>query len=106
MNSIAREKFFSGSAPQRIWMSAILVCFGVMVDRALHLFHGSRRDDVDLRDHHALDWFAHCAVGPFNRLRVADLFQNIVTFDQFAERRVLMIEPVDWRETNEKLATR
>jgi hypothetical protein len=25
MNSIAREKFFSGSGPQRIWMSATLV---------------------------------------------------------------------------------
>src|SRR5438046_9528024 len=25
MNSIAREKFFSGSAPQPIWMSAIFV---------------------------------------------------------------------------------
>src|SRR5439155_13778703 len=29
MNSIAREKFFSGSAPQPIWMSATLVASAI-----------------------------------------------------------------------------
>jgi hypothetical protein len=29
MKSMAREKFSSGCAPQRIWISAILVVFGI-----------------------------------------------------------------------------
>ena len=35
--------------------------------------------------------------------RVADFLQHVVAFDQFAKRRVLMIEPRYRRETNKKL---
>ena len=51
-----------------------------------------RRHDFDTFDYHAFRGLAHFALWISLDRRVADFLQNIIAFDQFAERRVLPIE--------------
>ena len=68
---------------------------GVLL-RALRgeLFDRTSRHDVDLVDHDALSRLTHFAHAVLGHGRITDFSQHIIAFNQFAERRVLMIEPV------------
>src|SRR5215467_8877185 len=117
MKSKACEKFFSSSAPQRIWMRATRVICGFAINRwiltadfwtakggntyksALRfaersnynncLFHRVGRCDPNALDHDALRRLAHFTDVVFRHWRIADLFEDILALDQFAERGVL-----------------
>src|SRR5215475_14282996 len=122
MKSTARAKFSSGTGPQRIWIKAIFVIpseveesrcvtskvfrLGVSTSRnmtaSLSLYR-RRRHNFDAVDHDTfgrLAWFAHVI---FDDRDVTDFLQHIIAFDQFAERRVLMVESVYGCETDEEL---
>ena len=51
------------------------------------LLQGVRRHDFDTFDYHAFRGLAHFALWISLDRRVADLLQNVIAFDQFAERR-------------------
>ncbi len=68
-----------------------------------YLLHGIRRHDFDALDHDAFGRFARFAHAVSGHLCVTDFFQNIIAFDQLAERRVLMVEPAYRGEAEEEL---
>ncbi len=74
--------------------------------RGTRLLDRIRRHDLDAFDYHPLGRFAHFARAASVYRRVTDLFEHVVAFDQFSERRVLMIETRNMRETDEKLRSR
>ena len=59
-----------------------------------------RRHDLDAFDHHPVGRFAHLARAVSGHGRITDLFEHVVALDQFSERRVLMIETWNRRETD------
>src|SRR5438045_9367355 len=68
------------------------------------LFHRVCRHDLNAGNRDALRGFATRPIRPRHRWGVADLIEHIQAFDQFAKRRVLMIEPMNGLKTNEELA--
>src|SRR4026209_1094491 len=111
INSNARPRFFSGSAPQRIWINPIFVMSSGSRDisrffenskRFLDfarndnsvtesLFHRISWDDFDALDHHAFGRLARFAHAVLGHLDVTDFLQHILAFDQFAKGGVLVI---------------
>src|SRR5216684_5446561 len=67
--------------------------------------HGIRRHDFDALDHDAFGRFARFAHAVFYHRSVTDFLQHIVAFNEFAERRVLMVEPAYRGEADEELRT-
>jgi hypothetical protein len=69
------------------------------------LLQGVRRNDFHAFDYHPFRRLAHFALCISLDRRVADLLQNVIAFDQFAERRVLPIESPNGCEADEELRT-
>src|SRR5207245_7312589 len=67
------------------------------------LFDRFSRHDLNTLDHHALCRLARFALCISLDRRVANFLQHVIAPDQRAESRVLMIEPMHRRETDEEL---
>src|SRR5437016_1750563 len=67
------------------------------------LLHRFSRHDLNTLDHHALCRLARFALCISLDRRVANFLQHVIAPDQRAESRVLMIEPMYRRETDEEL---
>src|SRR5581483_3754775 len=67
------------------------------------LVHGIGRNNLDALDHDTPGGLAHLALRVSFDGRVTDFFQHIVAFDHFAERCVLMVEPMHRSEADEEL---
>src|SRR4030095_12968601 len=68
-----------------------------------YLFHRVCRHDLNAVNRDALRGFATRPIRSRHRWGVADLIEHIQAFDQFAKRRVLVIEPTNRLKTNEEL---
>src|SRR6478672_8895295 len=68
----------------------------------LHRIFGDDLDAFDYDPFGRLALFAHTVPG---YRRVTNLGQNVIAFDQFAERRVFVIETRNAPQTNEELRT-
>ena len=68
------------------------------------LLQGVRRNDFHAFDYHPFRRLAHFALCISLDRRVADLLQNILAFDQFAESSVLVVQEVRVAMANKELA--
>src|SRR6267143_959794 len=67
------------------------------------LLYRLRWHNLHTFDHYALCRLALLASAIFGDRRVANFLEHIVALYQFTKRRVLMIEPMHWCETDKKL---